>query len=382
MGILPVNRPIVSLAFIQEGGLTTSIAFQSIQGKVLVENALIQQAEGNLNTLSLLDCAGEEVLRFREPDAVRGKEIQIGRAREGGPILITEASLSEHLGMRIRKSKQGAETVFEIVTLERGVWVARRLQFGETISIGEGYSLRLNAAKTVGQVDARQAFLNDLGMLSNQPLTPEVVQRMERVLGMVALGGLNSNDAVLVAQVRTTIAKWKAAQEPTQQIHFKTKPRLLKVVGLRLGDDYIRLQPGEKLTVGRERWNGAKHLILDKGGVSRRHAVIERKKTGHFYIKDLGSTNGTSLNGESLIEGREYEISDGDALVMGGVYLDVVFFEAHQDPTAEIPLDTLFPSVIIDPSAFVPESPEKRVYPPTGVTRLLGRFRDLFRRQK
>lgn len=53
--------------------------------------------------------------------------------------------------------------------------------------------------------------------------------------------------------------------------------------------------------------------------VSRRHAVIKTKENGDCWIEDLGSRNGTFVNGERL-EGKERLLRDGDTIA-------VAFFE-------------------------------------------------------
>lgn len=50
--------------------------------------------------------------------------------------------------------------------------------------------------------------------------------------------------------------------------------------------------------------------------VSRRHARIFYHD-GHFYIEDLGSTNGTYLNNKRLVSGLPYALQDGDELRLG-----------------------------------------------------------------
>lgn len=56
------------------------------------------------------------------------------------------------------------------------------------------------------------------------------------------------------------------------------------------------------------------NVRIDHDSVSSRHAVISCRD-GNFYIRDLGSTNGTYLNGIRL-EG-EMLISDGDSITFG-----------------------------------------------------------------
>jgi len=55
------------------------------------------------------------------------------------------------------------------------------------------------------------------------------------------------------------------------------------------------------------------HIQLARPGVSRKHAVIEASASG-FTLKDLGSQNGTYLNGERV---DTHELADGDRIVIG-----------------------------------------------------------------
>ena len=48
-----------------------------------------------------------------------------------------------------------------------------------------------------------------------------------------------------------------------------------------------------------------------QSGVSRHHAAITRHD-GLLYIEDLGSTNGTRINGFQLTPRRKYRLRDGD----------------------------------------------------------------------
>ena len=60
-------------------------------------------------------------------------------------------------------------------------------------------------------------------------------------------------------------------------------------------------------------------------GVSRRHAVLERSPNGYLVIKDLGSTNGTFINGQRLQPHQDYLLAHGDRLQLGGLVLGVSF---------------------------------------------------------
>jgi serine protease Do len=71
-------------------------------------------------------------------------------------------------------------------------------------------------------------------------------------------------------------------------------------------------------------------LVLDDKRVSRRHAVV-RAVGGGLEIEDLGSANGTSVNGAALA-GRK-RLRDGDVLHIGGVRLTVDVGASHRDVT-------------------------------------------------
>ncbi len=71
------------------------------------------------------------------------------------------------------------------------------------------------------------------------------------------------------------------------------------------------LEGKEAASLGR---GSSNDLVLPSMHVSRRHALIAKRDGGHV-LKDLGSTNGTFLNG-SLLDGEEL-LRDGDSIRIG-----------------------------------------------------------------
>jgi hypothetical protein len=81
-----------------------------------------------------------------------------------------------------------------------------------------------------------------------------------------------------------------------------------------------RISLGDRpITIGRQ---SDCNVSLNDQNVSRRHAEI-RPTRGAYVIADLGSTNGTMVNGTRI--GSEQHLSDGDILSFGSTY---VRFEA------------------------------------------------------
>lgn len=87
-------------------------------------------------------------------------------------------------------------------------------------------------------------------------------------------------------------------------------PSVIQIYGGQIGR---RFELGKRdLTIGR----GSGNVIpLDLSTVSRHHARLFERE-GHFYVEDLGSTNGSFVNGEK-IEGIA-EIRSGDIVKLGG----------------------------------------------------------------
>lgn len=51
--------------------------------------------------------------------------------------------------------------------------------------------------------------------------------------------------------------------------------------------------------------------------VSHRHALITRGSGGELVLRDIGSSNGTQLNGKEVKPMTDYPLHDGDQLTLG-----------------------------------------------------------------
>ncbi len=67
-------------------------------------------------------------------------------------------------------------------------------------------------------------------------------------------------------------------------------------------------------TIGR---HATADITLPLPRLSRQHARITRTETG-FTLTDLGSTNGTFINGEPLAPHTPHRLTGGDEIVLGG----------------------------------------------------------------
>jgi pSer/pThr/pTyr-binding forkhead associated (FHA) protein len=98
----------------------------------------------------------------------------------------------------------------------------------------------------------------------------------------------------------------------------------------------FELSPGAETTIGRrDRVTGFSPGI-DFGALdmhrtlSRRHAKILRRTDGFYLQEEIGTSNGTFVNGEKIKKGVPVRLCDGDEVKLG-----VVCTRFHYDKTPE-----------------------------------------------
>ena len=93
----------------------------------------------------------------------------------------------------------------------------------------------------------------------------------------------------------------------------------------------IRFAPGEPKVLGRVNNKNPRRPDIDltvyrafEKGVSCRHATI-RRQDQQLVIADLGSTNGTFVNGRRLPPHEPCALYDGDEIRLGNLFLKIYF---------------------------------------------------------
>ncbi len=111
---------------------------------------------------------------------------------------------------------------------------------------------------------------------------------------------------------------------------------------LRPSGPALPLEGGAEFLIGRRDESSGMIPDIDlaphggkEAGVSRRHARLIVMGPSLAYLADLGSTNGTMLNGDALPPLRYARISDGDRLSLGE--LEMVFrWQMAQEPGTSV----------------------------------------------
>lgn len=118
---------------------------------------------------------------------------------------------------------------------------------------------------------------------------------------LTSLRSVESSTAKLVEEAGTELATVLSQLAPDSAM-------LVSLIGPNRGERFLLNQ--DETSIGRSPEN---EIFLDDITVSRRHAVIKRLKN-QFSVTDVGSLNGTYLNGEIT---PSNELHDGDEIQIG-----------------------------------------------------------------
>jgi DNA-binding winged helix-turn-helix (wHTH) protein len=93
---------------------------------------------------------------------------------------------------------------------------------------------------------------------------------------------------------------------------------------LATGEGHVKLEPGvcfyvntSEFGMGRSVHND---LLIDSPKISRSHIKIVAGQDESFHVQDVGSANGTSLNGKALEKFKEYRLRERGELQLAGIF--------------------------------------------------------------
>ena len=248
------------------------------------EPAAEAPAEEEAETPAENPAADEAEARAREADA-RAREAE-ARAREA------EAREAEERRRREEAERQRNETQEEADVVEQAVDVAtRRMEQQKRFALWGG----------VAGV-AILLLLALIWVLS--------ARRRRRAVRM-------AQDRAAAAEQEAAEARRRAAAAPYDCV-LTGRDSGGAELALNLRRDALGTPGGA--VIGRDP-AASSHVVMDES-VSRTHARVY-VRGGALHVEDLGSTNGTFLNGRRLVEGQGARMRDGDELVLGALTLRV-----------------------------------------------------------
>ncbi len=135
-----------------------------------------------------------------------------------------------------------------------------------------------------------------------------------------------------------SLATTRLSQDERSEFHGRTTWGTARfntddsiVIRVRDYAEPINMRAKNEILLGRSDFQSSGGLDLDlapfgaaEQGVSRRHAIIRRGENT-LTLEDLGSTNGTHLNGQRLTPNQPRVLRDGDEIRIGKLVFHIFF---------------------------------------------------------
>jgi diguanylate cyclase (GGDEF)-like protein/PAS domain S-box-containing protein len=194
------------------------------------------------------------------------------------------------------------------------------------LDLGRQLSLRIMAEgiENEPQIAQLQALKCDYGQgLLLSPITPpeDLYDLFEQPSTVVSTSSMNSS----------------SAPPPILVIHTAAK------------DTHIALTNGKSWSIGR---SPDSTVVLSDRWVSRNHAEIQLLDNGNYYLVDLGSGNGSFVNGQRV--SMPIHLNDSDLLTIGRTEIE------FQAVVVEMPTQPQTPIPLPQPLAVVPQDPSRK----------------------
>ena len=124
------------------------------------------------------------------------------------------------------------------------------------------------------------------------------------------------------------LGETKKVREATSEMPADLDVMVVIVDGKEIGREYPITKA--KVIVGRD--GGNADIQVDDAGISRQHAEISLDKT-NWYLRDLGSTNGTLKNGTKIVRST---LRHGEKFKLGETTLQFLCEEKTQKNSGKV----------------------------------------------
>ena len=166
-------------------------------------------------------------------------------------------------------------------------------------------------AAAAPEIDERHIYSPNTYSQPNVPYKePELTFEQPRASGNSAFGAPSSDFSI--PKVSPFIVKMDAPQPEVEQQKHSLVMKLRNLSATYPLDKEIT-------TIGRPDSDTQNYPDIEvdlDDGVSRKHAEV-RQRGNEFFVVDVGSTNGTILNGEQIRAGQEIPLTHGDRIRVG-----------------------------------------------------------------
>ena len=231
------------------------------------------------------------------------------RRFSAGDVIFHEGDLGTEMYIvqegKVEILRLGSEGPQRLALLERGDF------FGEMSILDE---LPRTATATAAS-DARLVEINGATFDEMLRANPEIAIRIMRKLSL------------RVRQADERLGQREPLAVPVEALKEPERPATLGHLTHRASGIRLEVEGADSITIGRRDPVTGIQPSVDLTGldqersVSRRHAKLERRGRRLYLVEDLGTTNGTFVNGKRIPPGKPIEVMAGDLLRFGLVEL-------------------------------------------------------------
>ena len=250
----------------------------------------------------------------------------LGNAFSGGVLELTGrllgfAVLGFAIGLMLQLVQQALKTAW-LTGITTGPYEGKQYILGKpvvTVGRSDGNDIGLYRETTLPLKLGAFQFANQRWSYAGSPL--EVNGAL-----LETNGALTSGDTIRLGRTEFLFEQrgGSTAPEPSSQaapiipsVAVATPPIPKR---WRLFSDALLELPTGRVTVGR---NDDNRIVIGDASISGHHALLEVLPDA-LFVTDLGSTNGTLLNGKKLLEGTPTPVSEGDQLTFGALQYRVM----------------------------------------------------------
>lgn len=146
--------------------------------------------------------------------------------------------------------------------------------------------------------------------------------------GLGLTSGTNAQATISTRRIKPNVED-SAAKATWGAARFENGTSI--IIHIRDVDKPLRIDPTQRLIFGRSDAQSTSHPDIDlasygavEKGVSRQHAALEVNEDTLMLI-DIGSSNGTYLNGQRLLPNQPRVLRDGDEVRLGKLVAHIYF---------------------------------------------------------
>jgi pSer/pThr/pTyr-binding forkhead associated (FHA) protein len=244
--------------------------------------------------------------------------------RQDADVLVGHPTVSrKHAQLTVSDGKY----ILEDVGSSNGTYVGeKKVEPGQPVEVASGVEIRFGSAMMRLEVpEVSEAAAEEIvDLLKREEMAEESVEveevaselpppvEAESAEERAAEESVEAEIPMVGVEADTDATPEQSLEEPIQPVGIHEEPPVLAKLVAKVGDEEFDIREGET-TIGRRSSND---IAIADPYVSGSHAVITASE-GSFTYTDVGSTNGSFIDGERLNPNEPRQISDGDEITIG-----------------------------------------------------------------